>query len=174
MQRQRLHLPVILAALALSTPAAASTHKPAKHAIVAVSPADAPTIKGAISAERGHVVVVNFWATWCEPCVAEFPDLVKFEAAYRKKGVMVMAVSADMRKDIAGKVQPFLARQHATFPQFLQVSNDPEDFINAFDQTWQGDLPRTFIYDKSGKLAATLSGQHTMKDFAAAVDPLLK
>jgi len=176
MQTARVHLPLLLATLTLSTHAFATstTFKPAKHTVVAVSPADASTIKRAISAERGHVVVVNFWATWCEPCVAEFPDLVKFEARYRKKGVMVMAVSADMRKDIAGKVQPFVTKQHATFPQFLQVSNDPEDFINAFDTTWQGDLPRTFIYDKSGKLVKSLSGQHTMKDFAAAVDPLLK
>jgi len=154
----------------LSTPAVASTPK----STVAVSPADAATIKKAIRAEQGHVVVVNFWATWCDPCVAEFPDLVKFEKAYGSKGVVVIAVSADMRKSIDGKVKPFLTKVHARFPQFLQISNDPEDFINAFDPKWEGDLPRTFIYDKTGKLVKELSGQQSVKSFAAAVDPLLK
>jgi thiol-disulfide isomerase/thioredoxin len=138
-----------------------------------VTPADASTIKQAIDKARGHVVVVNFWATWCEPCVAEFPDLVKLDAAYRKNGVVVMAVSADMRKDIDTKVKPFLAKSHATFRAFLQVSKDPEDFINAFDPKWEGDLPRTFVYDKSGKLVKELSGLQSYANFEAAVKPLL-
>lgn len=161
----------MLAAFAItSTQAIASSPS----STVNVTPAGAATIKQAIESQRGHVVVVNFWATWCDPCVAEFPDLVKFSRDYAKQGVVVYAVSADMRKDIDTKVKPFLASKHATFRQFLQVSTDPEDFINAFDPKWQGDLPRTFVYDKSGKLITELSGAHTEKEFAAAVDPLLK
>ena len=170
MHKSRRYLLLLIAGTALSTPAYAATHKPS---MVAVSPATALTVKKAINAEMGHVVVVNFWATWCDPCVAEFPDLVKLDQAYRAKGVMVIAVSADMRKDVDRKVRPFLTKQHATFPQFLEVSKDPEDFINAFDVNWQGDLPRTFIYDRAGNLAKVLSGPHTAKEFAAAVYPLL-
>ena len=138
-----------------------------------VIPADAPAIKKAIAAQKGHVVVVNFWATWCGPCVAEFPDLVRFGKQYRSKGVVVMAVSADHKQDIPTKVRPFLTSHGAYFPAFLEQASDPEQFIDAFDSSWQGELPRTLIYNRQGKLVKSLSGQKTRKAFAAAVQPLL-
>jgi thiol-disulfide isomerase/thioredoxin len=140
---------------------------------IVVKPADAPTIKKAIAAYRGHVVVVNFWATWCGPCVAEFPDLVKLSRRYKNKGLVVMSVSADHKSDIPTKVQPFLTAHKADFPAFLEQASDPEDFIDAFDPKWQGELPRTLIYDKHGKLVKSLSGQQTPQSFAAAVKPYL-
>jgi thiol-disulfide isomerase/thioredoxin len=150
----------------------ASTATPAAKPIV-VTPADAPTIKKAIAGKIGHVVVVNFWATWCGPCVEEFPALVTLQNQYRRVGVVVIAVSADDRKDITSKVKPFLIQQKAYFPQFLEHAYDPEDFINAFDPKWQGDLPRTFIYDKRGHLVKELAGEQTEKNFEEAVKPLL-
>jgi thiol-disulfide isomerase/thioredoxin len=156
-----------------AAPRARAHVEPAPPAIV-VTPAGAAAIKNAIAARKGHVVVVNFWATWCDPCVAEFPDLVKFASDYRGRGVVVFAVSADSRKDVDSKVKPFLAQKRAAFPQFLQQSTDPEDFINAFDPKWQGDLPRTFVYDRKGVLVKELAGAHGERDFAAAVEPLLK
>jgi thiol-disulfide isomerase/thioredoxin len=164
---------LVLAALATSSTAAGQhTTVPVSKSAISVTPADAATIKRAIAAERGHIVVVNFWATWCGPCVAEFPDVVRFGHDYRKKGVILFTVSADMRKDIPTKVAPFLTRNHADFRNFVQQSKDPEDFINALDPKWEGDLPRTFVYDKSGKLVTELSGAHTEKDFAAAIKTL--
>ncbi len=137
-------------------------------------PADAPTVKRAVAAQRGHVVLVNFWATWCGPCVAEFPAIVKVSRQDRALGLRTIAVSADMLKDRQTKVAPFLARQRATFPVYLEKSADPEDFINAFDPKWQGDLPRTLIYDRRGRLVRTLAGEQTAQSLAAAVAPYLK
>lgn len=152
--------------------AAPSPGAPAIGQVVTV--ADAPVIKQAIAAQKGHVVVVNMWATWCAPCVAEFPALVRLQHRYRKDGLVVFAVSADLRKDMDAKVKPFLKAHGADFPQYLEHASDPEDFINAFDPKWQGDLPQTFIYDKSGRLAKVLSGEQTDQSFTAAVKPLLK
>jgi len=86
---------------------------------------------------------------------------------------VVVTVSADSARDIRSKVVPFLEKQGAQFPQFLEKADDPQDFINAFDPNWQGDLPRTFVYDRQGRLVKELSGEHTEKEFAAAVKPLL-
>ncbi len=144
------------------------------HAAVTVTPADAPAIKKAIAAQRGHVVLVNFWATWCGPCVAEFPAIVQASRKYRAQGLSVIAVSADSLKDRHTKVEPFLAKQKVTFPVFLEHSAEPEDFINAFDPTWQGDLPRTFIYDRQGRRMKTLTGEQTPQTLAAALKPYLK
>jgi thiol-disulfide isomerase/thioredoxin len=143
-------------------------------AVPDVAVADAPAIKQAIAAQKGHVVVVNMWATWCAPCVAEFPALVRLQHRYRKDGLVVFAVSADLRKDVDTKVKPFLKAHGADFPQYLEHASDPEDFINAFDPKWQGDLPQTFIYDRSGRLARVLSGEQSDNSFAVAVKPLLK
>ena len=140
----------------------------------AVTPADAPALKAAIAAQKGHVVLVNFWATWCGPCVAEFPAIVRASRQYRAQGLSVITVSADSAKDLHTKVEPFLAKQGAAFPAFLEKSADPEDFINALDPTWQGDLPRTFIYDRQGRRVKTLTGEQTAQSLAAAILPYLK
>ena len=70
-------------------------------------------------------------------------------------------------------MEPFLAKQRVTFPVFLERSADPEDFINAFDTTWQGDLPRTMIYDAQGRRVKTLTGEQTAQSLAAALQPYL-
>ena len=148
---------------------------PAAHAApIAVTPADAPVIKRAIAAQKGHVVLVNFWATWCGPCVAEFPAIVQTSRRYKASGLRVFAVSADQLKDIKTKVTPFLAKSGASFPAYLEKSADPEEFIDAFDPSWQGDLPRTIIYDRTGKRVKTLTGQQTAHSLAAAVKPYLQ
>ena len=143
-------------------------------AAVKVIPADAPTIQKAIAAQKGHVVLVNFWATWCGPCVAEFPAIVQTSRRYKAQGLSVIAVSADSFSDRHTKVEPFLRKQHVTFPVFLERSADPEDFINAFDKNWQGDLPRTLIYDRRGRLVKTLSDEQTAQTLAVAIRPYLR
>ena len=144
------------------------------HAAAAVVPANAPTIKKAIAARRGHVVLVNFWATWCGPCVAEFPDIVRVSRSLKKQGLETIAVTADSRRDLLTKVRPFIVKSGAAFPVYLEQSSDPQDFITAFDPSWQGDLPRTFIYDRRGMLVRVLSGQQTAQSLTAAVRPYLK
>ena len=144
------------------------------HAAPTAVPADAPTIHKAIAAQKGHVVLVNFWATWCGPCVAEFPAIVQVSRQYKKQGLSVIAVSADAARNRLTKVQPFLIKQGVAFPVYLERSADPEDFINAFDTTWQGDLPRTFIYDRRGRRVRTLTGEQTAQSLAAALRPYLK
>lgn len=140
---------------------------------IRVTPATAQVVKRAIAQEKGHVVVVNFWATWCVPCCEEYPSLVKLQRTYARKGVTVIGVSADEKSSIATKVVPFLKQQKAYFPQYLQQYKDPAEYINAFDPSWQGDLPRTFVYDRQGHLAKTLSDSQTYAQFVAAVTPLL-
>ena len=161
--RQGRFLPFALLALSIAAHAAPVT----------VTPADAPVIQKAIVAQRGHVVLVNFWATWCGPCVAEFPAIVQISRRYKASGLRVFAVSADQVKDTRTKVVPFLTKAGADFPAYVEKSADPEEFIDAFDPAWQGDLPRTIIYDKTGRRVKTLTGEQTAQSLAAALQPYL-
>lgn len=104
------------------------------------------------NAAQGKVLVINFWATWCGPCVAEFPEFVALDAKYRDKGVKFVGITADEPTDLNSKVIPFIKEQKATFEMLLQDTDDPEEMIAVVDKNWQGTLPATFVYDKAGNL----------------------
>jgi thiol-disulfide isomerase/thioredoxin len=147
------------------------------------SAADAPRLAGdldakglaaAIAKEKGKVVVLNFWATWCVPCREEFPDLVRLEKAYRARGVAVLGVSIDLPKDLP-KIEKFLAAARPDFPNYVKrAGGDDQDFIESVDPKWGGELPFTVVYGKDGKKARTLSGKQTYADFERAVTELSK
>ncbi len=135
---------------------------------------DAKGLAAAVAGDRGKVVVVNFWATWCVPCREEFPDLVKLEKAYRDRGVAVFGVSIDMARDMP-KVEKFLAANHPDFPNYIKKSGgDDQDFIDSVDPKWGGELPFTVVYGRDGKKAKVRSGKQSYADFERAVVALLK
>ncbi len=135
---------------------------------------DAKGLAAAIAKDRGKVVVVNFWATWCVPCREEFPDLVRLEKAYRSRGVAVLGVSIDLPKDMP-KIERFLAANRPDFPNYVKhAGGDDQDFIESVDAKWGGELPFTAVYGKDGKKARVLSGKQSYADFERAVAELLK
>jgi thiol-disulfide isomerase/thioredoxin len=105
-----------------------------------------------VKQSAGKVLIVNFWATWCGPCVAEFPEFVKLDQTYRDKTVRFVHISADDSSDLKSKVIPFLKEQKARSDQFLQDTEDPQEMIDVVFKEWSGALPATFVYDKTGKL----------------------
>jgi thiol-disulfide isomerase/thioredoxin len=102
-------------------------------------------------AQRGHPVVVNFWATWCAPCIEEFPDVVKGAEKWRSRGVRFVSISADDPKDLP-KVKKTLERFGAPFDAVL-IANAKAGpaIIEDVDADWSGALPTTFLYDANGQ-----------------------
>ena len=135
---------------------------------------DGKELGALIAREKGHVVLVNFWATWCAPCREEFPDLVKLERAYRDRGLRVIGVSTDLAKDLP-KIEKFLAAARPEFPNFRKKSGgDDQDFIESVDAKWGGELPFSVLYGRDGKKARVLSGKQTPAELERAVAALLK
>lgn len=93
---------------------------------------------------RGHVVLVNFWATWCPPCIEEAPSLENFSTQMRKMGVEVIGVSVDQDPEALKK---FVATYHLTFP----IVRDPDQVVSARFGTRQ--FPETYILDRDGRVA---------------------
>jgi len=131
--------------------------------------AEPAMVKHQMTLDKGHVILLNFWATWCPGCVAEYPNLVLMDKKYRGRGLDVIAVSLDSPDDIRGKVLPFVKHQKAQFRQYVLKVDDIDTAVDDFDPAWQGDLPRTYIYSRSGRLVKTLDGPQKLAIFDHAV-----
>lgn len=115
---------------------------------------------------KGKVVVVNFWATWCEPCRAEMPALAKMAARLKSKGVVLVTVSADEPED-AKNAREFLTKSGIVGESYLkQVKND-DKFISGLEPKWSGALPALFVYDRAGKKVKFLQGESDLKKLEA-------
>jgi thiol-disulfide isomerase/thioredoxin len=138
-----------------------------------IVPVDAPALQQKLAKLRGKVVVLNMWATWCGPCVQEFPDLVRLDRAYRSRGVTVIALSMDDPLKARQLVPPFLAKQGATFPVYTLKPGDPQAVVRVFDKYWNGSIPVTYVFDRTGRLHTRLVGARTLDGFKMAVQPVL-
>lgn len=116
----------------------------------AAQPADAATVMAAVQAPGAKVTVLNVWATWCEPCREEFPDLVRLGHEYQGRGVRLVLVSGDFDTEKAA-VNKFLTDQGVDFATYIK-SGDDMKFINGLNPKWSGALPATFVYDGNGRL----------------------
>lgn len=135
---------------------------------------DAAALRHRLAALKGKVVVLNVWATWCGPCVKEFPELVRFDRAYRSRGVTVIGLSTDDPGKARQLVPPFLARQQVSFPIYIMKPVDPQKVIAVVDKGWEGFIPMTYFIDRSGRLRTRFESARTYEAFADAVKPLLK
>lgn len=118
-------------------------------------------------------LLVNFWATWCDPCREEFPDLVKIDEDYRGKNLNFITVSLDDVSEIKTEVPKFLKEMKALMPTVLLNVNDPEPAIKAVDAGWDGQLPATFLYDKDRKVVFRHFGKIKPDELRAAIDKLV-
>jgi len=118
-------------------------------------------------------LLINFWATWCDQCREEFPDLVKIDADYRAKGLNFVAVSLDEIGDVKTKVEPFLKEMKARMSVVLLNVKDAEPAIHTVDPNWQGDMPATFLYDKDGKVVFKHFGRINPDELRGAIDKLV-
>jgi thiol-disulfide isomerase/thioredoxin len=149
--------------------------KQAKPAAAApnVEPINSEGIKALISRQKEKPLLVNFWATWCDPCRDEFPDLVKIDSEFRPKSLDFVTVSLDDVGDIKTTVPKFLASMKASMPAYLLSDSDPEPAINAVDPQWQGDLPATFLYNAKGEVVYKHFGRINTVELRQAIEGLI-
>jgi len=125
-----------------------------------------------IANRKGHVVVVNFWATWCMPCRIEFPDFVRFGKEFEGKGVDIVFVSTDYEPDMPDVVD-FLKENGVPWESYIKTGVDM-DFITSFHSEWSGALPATFVYDKNGSLRAFWEGRTSFDELKDSVASILE
>jgi thiol-disulfide isomerase/thioredoxin len=134
-------------------------------------PASVESLKKQIAARKGKVVLVNFWATWCTPCVAELPLLEKLQKQNAKK-LSVLLISADETGQRAQAAQ-LLGQKGHTGPSWI-IAGSQESFLKKFDpKAKELSLPRTYLFGRDGKLIKAVSADEA-KNLEAIVKKLLK
>jgi thiol-disulfide isomerase/thioredoxin len=138
-----------------------------------LTPVDDAGYPKVVAAHKGKVVLVEFWATWCVPCRAEMPELVKLEQKLRARGLDVVMISVDDANDNA-KAAQVLNQTTLPLPGYLRKVADEDKFCASVDPGWtSGAVPALFLYNRSGDKARAFIGATPMTDVEAALEKLL-
>ena len=116
-------------------------------------------------------MLINFWATWCDPCREEFPDLVKLDADYKGK-IDFITISLDDVEDIKTTVPRFLAEMKAEMPAYLLSTDSEEAAIGSVSKDWQGGLPFTVLLNNKGEIAYLRQGKVITEVLRAEIEKL--
>jgi thiol-disulfide isomerase/thioredoxin len=143
---------------------------------VSLQLADAAGLQGVLDKHRGKVVLIDFWATWCGPCVEQFPHTVELADRLRERGLAVVSVSMD-NPSAEPQVLAFLEKQGARFDNLLNSYGSPVTATKEFGLP--GPVPCYRVYDRKGRLHREFAvdpravKQFTAADVDAAVEGLL-
>jgi len=176
MHRSKVFVLIVLCVLlaTIAAPAQKRKYGTAKASKTVVAPIDTDALKGLLTQQRQRPLLVNFWATFCDPCREEFPDLVKIDKEYRPQSLEFVTVSLDDVTDIKTEVPKFLDAMKATMPAYLLDASDPEPAIKLVDPKWSGALPATFLYNEKGEIVFKHFGRVNAADLRSAIEKLVK
>lgn len=135
---------------------------------------DAKGFSDLLARNRGKVVLVNFWATWCEPCKVEIPWMIEFQQKYSPRGFTILGVSMD--EDGKKAIEPFLEKQRfdvngqkeaMSYPILLGNDTIAEKFGGILG------LPTSMLFTRDGKKVRTIVGLVNHDDISKAIEDLL-
>ena len=108
-------------------------------------------LKPLLEKNDGKTYIINFWATWCAPCVKELPYFEKINQEYSDKNVEVLLVSLDFPKQVEKKLIPFINKRKLKSEVVLLNDINENVWIKAIDESWSGAIPATIIYNKNNR-----------------------
>ena len=126
---------------------------------------------------RGRLLLVTFWATWCEPCRDEYPMLNELAKQYAPQGLRVVGVSLDQDGDLI-LMRRFMARYRPVFPNYRKKpteegGSEERAFLEAVSPGWKGTLPASFFYAKDGRQVGNFVGERNRETYEGAIRSLL-
>lgn len=134
-----------------------------------LTPVDAETLRAELEQRRGTIVLVNFWATWCRPCLEEIPILQRLHEAYRDAGFTLVAVSLDQPDSADALVRPFMEKWFPGFDSYLSLEREMDDIVSSVDPAWNEILPTSYLLDRNGVTVERIQGVLTEAEFAARI-----
>lgn len=122
--------------------------------------------------ESDSLYIVNFWATWCAPCVKEIPDFEKLYAKYKTDKVKLLFVSLDFPGQLQNRVIPFIDRMEMKAQVVLLDDTRANRWIPLVNEDWTGAIPATLIYNR--EFREFYAGELTFEELEEIIVPLLK
>jgi thiol-disulfide isomerase/thioredoxin len=104
-------------------------------------------VENILNQQNDTTYVINFWATWCKPCVHELGNFTKIDSMYKGQKIRVILVSMDFVKDFNKQLLPFVKRKHIQTTVWLLNDPDYNSWIDKVDSSWGGALPATLIFN---------------------------
>jgi thiol-disulfide isomerase/thioredoxin len=167
---------VLVAVLGRSTEAQSASQKApgaAKSAVADPVLIDLAGYNQILAKYRGKPLLVNFWATWCEPCREEYPMIVDLAKQFASQGLVVVGVSMDDDSDM-NLVRRFLVRNHPGFPNYRQKPGiDLDAFYPAVNPEWHGTMPETVFYAADGHIVGSFVGSRPREVFEQDIRAIL-
>jgi thiol-disulfide isomerase/thioredoxin len=127
-----------------------------------------------INNRNGKSLLINVWATWCLPCVEEFPHLVKIAEEYRNNNLDFLSISVDFGKKADSLVAEFLAEQNnPQFTVYIVSEKSAGEVIELLNGKWDGSIPATFIYNPQAVQQSFILGSRDYNYFKKNIDAVL-
>lgn len=152
---------LLLTALLLSAPLARAQSE--------VRVVKLPALQRLLQRPTDTTYVVNFWATWCKPCIEELPHFEQLRARYARQKVQVLLVSLDFPSKLDAKVRPFVQKQGLKSRVWLLNESDQNAYIDAIDPKWSGALPFTLVLNNARQRRQRFEQPLTLAELEKAV-----
>ncbi len=120
-----------------------------------------PDLEKILANPENKLFVVNLWATWCPPCVAELPGFIKTAKDFDASKVKFVMISLDFPSQIQSELIPFLKKNNISIPISVMMDIDYNSWVTKIDADWQGDIPATLIFNNSRKIHYFHTGEIT-------------
>jgi thiol-disulfide isomerase/thioredoxin len=138
-----------------------------------LAPVDDAAYAKLIAAQKGKVVLVDFWATWCKPCRKEMPEIAKLQQKLAARGFTVITISTDEPEQEAS-ARKVLEDDHITGAAYIKKTADDDKFYVKVDPEWtSGAVPAVFLYDRNGKRVKSFIGETPTSQIEAAINKIL-
>ena len=129
---------------------------------------DISGIKKLVKNDSKKLRLINVWATWCGPCVVEYPDLVELQRIYGGRDFEFISISSDKMEN-KGNVYSFLKKSHSAIQNYIYTEGDNYKLIEAIDPEWKGALPYTLLIESQGKIVWKHQGEVDLIELKKAI-----
>lgn len=132
-----------------------------------------PDLENWFNAENDTLYVINFWATWCRPCVAELPFFDDVAAEHKDEPVQVLLISLDFADEVDGKVAQYIERRDPKSPILVLDEPNANKWIDKVAVEWTGAIPATVFVNKKHQIREFHEGDYTREELFDKVETLI-
>jgi len=133
-----------------------------------------PQLQKMLEKENDTLYIFNFWATWCAPCVKEFPDFQKAAIKFSDKKIKFFFISLDFKKNHTSTLTPFLNKNKVKNDVYLLDETDYNSWIDKIDPAWSGALPTTLILNNAKRIRTLYPNELTYEELVKIITSLIR